>query len=362
MGRIDEFDGSKEEWTQYVERLDHFFIANGITDGDRKKSAFIAVIGPTTYTLLRNLVSPEKSGDKSYEQLATTLKNHYNPTPSETVQRSKFNSRFRRPGESVATFVSELRSLAEFCNFGASLDDLLRDRIVCGINHGKIQQRLLAEKTLTLARAIELAQGMETAEKNAKELPQNDIPSAEKVNRGAQGKNGKRKFEGTCFCCGKSGHKRNDCRLKNVVFPGCGKTGHVVRVCRNKQPPKKRVHHVQDSGEDSEDEVSDLYVINSSSKSQPYKTSIMINDQSVCVEIDTGASLLLMSENTKKSWPKLKLSPTKTSLHSYSGELIPVVGTVDVNVQCGEQKATLPLIVVQGEGPSLLGRNWMSEL
>ena len=55
LGRIDEFDGSKEEWTQYVERLDHFFIANGITDGDRKKSGFIAVIGPTTYTLLRNL-------------------------------------------------------------------------------------------------------------------------------------------------------------------------------------------------------------------------------------------------------------------------------------------------------------------
>ena len=86
LGRIDEFDGSKEEWTQYVERLDHFFIADGITDGDRKKSAFIAVIGPTMYTLLRNLVSPEKPGDKSYEQLVTIL---HNLTPSETVQRSK---------------------------------------------------------------------------------------------------------------------------------------------------------------------------------------------------------------------------------------------------------------------------------
>ena len=33
LGRIEEFDGSKEaDWQQYVERLAHFFTANGITD------------------------------------------------------------------------------------------------------------------------------------------------------------------------------------------------------------------------------------------------------------------------------------------------------------------------------------------
>ena len=32
LGRVDEFDGNKEEWPQYVERLEHFFVANGITE------------------------------------------------------------------------------------------------------------------------------------------------------------------------------------------------------------------------------------------------------------------------------------------------------------------------------------------
>ena len=77
----------------------------------------------------------------------------------------------------MATFVSELHSLAKFCNFEATLDNMLRDRIVCGINNRKIQQRLLAEKTLTLAKTIELAQGLETAVKNAKELSQQEVPS-----------------------------------------------------------------------------------------------------------------------------------------------------------------------------------------
>ena len=45
-----------------------FFAANGITDEDKKKSAFLAVIGLATYTLLRNLVLLSKPGDKTYDK------------------------------------------------------------------------------------------------------------------------------------------------------------------------------------------------------------------------------------------------------------------------------------------------------
>ena len=234
LGRIDEFDGAKEDWPQYVERVNHFFDANGITDAGKKKSAFLAVIGPTIYTIVRNLVSPTKPGEKSYDELVKVLKEHFNPTPSETVQRSRFHGRFRKPGETVATFVSELRSLAEFCNFGASLDDMLRDRLICGITNGKIQQKLLAEKKLTLTTAIEMAQGMETAAKNAKEIAQQDgasnSESVHRVTPPTRGKDTGRnrpKFTGICFCCGRVGHKRENCRLKEAICHGCGRTGDI---------------------------------------------------------------------------------------------------------------------------------------
>ena len=93
----------------------------------------------------------------------SVLKDHYNPTPSEMVQCSHFNSHYRKPGESVATFVTELHALAEFCNYSDSLDDMIRDRVMCRIMNSKIQQRLLAEKPATLKRAVEIAQDMETA-------------------------------------------------------------------------------------------------------------------------------------------------------------------------------------------------------
>ena len=44
----------------------------------------------------------------------------------------------------MVTYVAEVRSLAEFCNFGQTLlEAMLRDRIVCGINDDAIQRRLL---------------------------------------------------------------------------------------------------------------------------------------------------------------------------------------------------------------------------
>ena len=143
IGKIGEFQQGQEEWTQYCERLEHYFAANGVVEEERKRSIFLTVVGPSSYKLVRSLVSPNKPGEKTLEELMTALKKYYDPTPSEIVQRYKFNSPYRQPTETIATFISELRSLAEFCNYGTNLDEMLRDQVVCGINDSTIQRRLL---------------------------------------------------------------------------------------------------------------------------------------------------------------------------------------------------------------------------
>ena len=72
----------------------------------------------------------------------------------ETAQRFKFHSRYRCTGESIADFVSELQSVAELCNFGAYLDNMLRDCLVCGVVDERIQHCLLLEGTLTLKKCL----------------------------------------------------------------------------------------------------------------------------------------------------------------------------------------------------------------
>ena len=79
------------------------------------------------------------------------------------------------------------------------------------------------------------------------------------------------------------------------------------------------------------------------------------------MELDTGASLSLISEETYKSTfgDSLQLNPSSIILHTYSGEPISVLGAVDVPVSYNSQSASVPLIVVKGKGHSLFGHNWL---
>ena len=63
----------------------------------------------------------------------------------------------------MAAYIAALKELSEFCEYGESLPDMLRDRLVVGINDEHIQHRLLAEPKLTFAKAEKIALTIELA-------------------------------------------------------------------------------------------------------------------------------------------------------------------------------------------------------
>ena len=121
------------------------------------------MIGGKTYSLLRNLLSPALPKDKDFAALTTELKNHFEPKKVIIVERFNFYRRNQQVGESIATYVAELRRLATDCAFNAHLTEALRDKFVCGLRSEATQRRLLAKKDLTFTKAVEIAQGMEAA-------------------------------------------------------------------------------------------------------------------------------------------------------------------------------------------------------
>ncbi|XP_041440224.1 uncharacterized protein LOC121400661, partial [Xenopus laevis] len=171
LGHIEEFDIARpSSWDSYAERLQFFLEANKVTDPVQKRAVLLSVIGSKTYEIIRSLVSPTKPSDCSFEEIIKQLKNHFAPTTSETVKRFHFNRRSQQSGESIAAYIAELRSLAENCNFGSSLESLLRDRLVCGVRDAALQRRLLAKHNLTFALAQEEALAYEAASAHSKEI------------------------------------------------------------------------------------------------------------------------------------------------------------------------------------------------
>ena len=144
---------------------------NDVVDTIKKRAILLSACGPKTYKLVHSLAD-ERPELKSYHDLETLVKDFHNPKPSVIVQLYKFNSRVQTAEESVATCVAALRQLAEHCNYKDTLQEMLRDRLVCSVdvNDSSIQKCLLVEKDLTFDRALDIARALRAAEKDTQDL------------------------------------------------------------------------------------------------------------------------------------------------------------------------------------------------
>ena len=77
MDKIGEFQPSVEDWTQYGKCLEFFFAANDITTAKKKCATFLAVVGPTTYKLLRSMLAPNKPVEVAFNEMVKVLSDHY---------------------------------------------------------------------------------------------------------------------------------------------------------------------------------------------------------------------------------------------------------------------------------------------
>lgn len=154
------FDENEEGFEAYLERLEQFFVANGLTYGDDKsKAVFLTVVGKKNHTLLMDLCAPLKPSKHKLAELIELMQTHFVPKTSFIAERYKFHSRNQREDESISEYMACLRKLASTCKFGTFLDDALRDRFVCGVKIAELRDRMLNAahtKDLTLAGAYEM--------------------------------------------------------------------------------------------------------------------------------------------------------------------------------------------------------------
>ena len=301
-GKINEYEKDKEDWICYIERIILFFEANEIQEESKKKAILLSSVGAETYKVIKSLPIPSKPTEKTFEEIVQLLKEHQTPKANKIAERFKFNMRDRKDGESLSVYLAELRHLTEHCDYRDQLEDMLRDRLVCGIKHERIQQRLLSEGD-----SIHQASMMKSTYSNNSER----LEDICKVNYSQNLK---------CFRChGK--HKANDCPFKSKECYVCRKKGHIGKACRSKSFKNKRETNLVEneektsSDEDSADEIFNIYKLATEEKQEPYKVNVRINSNDVVMEIDTGASISIINYDTySKLVKKSKSSLMKSNV------------------------------------------------
>ena len=139
--------------------------------------------------------------------------------------------RVQLEGETIQLYNAELKHLSSTCEFGANLEERLRDQPVLGIRIEAIQRRLLSEKDLTYTKAREIAISMEIASRDSKELIGRSNVSVNYVAKKERHAN-RKPTSVTCYRCGGNNHRAEQCKFINAVCHNCGKKGHLKAVCK----------------------------------------------------------------------------------------------------------------------------------
>ena len=169
-------------------------------------------------------------------------------------ERYKFNNRSQEQTESIDTYITTLRALAKTCEFGTLKDDLIRDRIVCGVREKGIRRKLLQESGLTLSKCVDICRANkataaqlkdmapgQTTEQEANAVNQNESSKKPKTPK-ENGKDPKDQLSAECkFCGNKHERKRDKCPAYEKTCSSCGKANHFAAKCsKNSRESKKR--------------------------------------------------------------------------------------------------------------------------
>ena len=153
----------------------------------------------------------------------------------------------------------------------------------------------------------------------------------------------------------------------------CHRENHFSRVCR----ASRETHVVQNVSQNVPSVPHVLYdeynmgtyhtSVNHGSRVKPFMCAVTLNGVPVMMEIDTGATKSIISsrqfEQIRQGSQQLQLiTENLPTLRTYSGHMTQPAGGVTVGVRHQEQSYTLPSLVVTGNGPNLLGRDWLEHM
>ncbi|XP_037528470.1 uncharacterized protein LOC119405702 [Rhipicephalus sanguineus] len=367
------FDDATDKWKPYLIKVEAYFEANAISDSAKKRALLVAALSTSTIQILMGKIAPAKPNALRYDEVVKVLNDHYDPRRNEIAESFQFFNRCQQEGETIQDFVVSIRRIADNCNFGDSLNRLLRDRIVCGVRSGAVQKQLLAKKDLTLEEAESIAVAAETAEKGARTMSV-DVPPVLKVEarRKLPSRSSMERSERLeCGRCGSSRHDGNSCRWKNARCYACGLRGHLAKMCRSRigkdvaaprrLPHAKALAVEEASSEEDSSGSAQIWTLASARKNSlapPIRRTFSWGGVNVSMEVDTGSPVCVISrqlfEKHRKCWPKLK--PSHVKLSCYSGRL-PVMGELQLCVRYRDTSVDCSLVVLDCPGPSLCGRD-----
>jgi len=219
---------------------------------------------------------------KSYEDVSNKFNLFFKTRHNVIFERARFNKRNRLPGESAETYIVQLYTLAENCEYGALTEQMIRDRLVIGIRDAALSRKLQLDADLTLERAKTLVRQQEAVSDQQRalkgELTWPGSPS--QATRPRRNQSLRR-----CYRCGRTPHPKETCPAGNAQCYLCNRIGHFRSQCPS-NPVLPRVDDITE--ESSPLDLAFLGNVEAVGSLAAWRADLLLLGYSVQFKLDTG--------------------------------------------------------------------------
>ncbi|XP_057305378.1 uncharacterized protein K02A2.6-like [Hydractinia symbiolongicarpus] len=390
-----------QRWTKWQTSLKYYILASGVRDDERKRAILLHMIGPNCQEIFETFSDP----GTTFEEALHKFDEHFSVKKNIPFERHKFHQASQQVGESTDQFITRLRQLSLYCEYGSETDNEIRDMVIAKTSNIKFRKRLLMETDLNLQKTQDLGRLFESAEHQNKEIANGkqttitsrkrgiviyftryisdavkhdtEEESSEQINK-LHGRrpphrshrkhnapphrnNPTKSFnKPECGRCGMKNHKSHECRRsRDKTCNKCGIKGHFAKMCRTKN--KQQVHQTNHENSDDEDEDIYLYKMNTT-KSNNFP--VLVNNSEMTAIIDSGSTTNIIDFRTyKRLFSNIQLQKSNARIYPYNAtKKLPITGTFKATVAANHHKILAKFYVIPGQGGNLLGHKTAEQL
>lgn len=413
---ISEIETLPQRWKTYKQRFEILCTAIGVKDEKQKLSMLLTYVGEKMYEIYEQIITGDIT-TQTYEGVLTAFDTHFAPAVNYSYECYVFRQMKQLPDETLHQYYIRLKEQAAKCNF-TDTDKEIKQQIELMTANNKLRQYSFQHQDKTLQEILSIGKTFESikiqtekiTKSTEKENLEEDINAVRKRTtslgksnysfRGGMSKIGPQQQK-KCFKCGGNYPHPNSCPAESKFCNRCGKQGHFANCCRTKinvlstqsplptnqsfyQNPINQITHSSsnptvilpqtvnlshmnyDSDEylftvynDMSNVQKELCVENNEKAS--FVTTVEIENQTVPVLVDTGASINIMNRKTfnkinQESVNKIFLEKTNVIIKPYGDNNNPleVMGKFYTSIERNSQIVKTCFFVVNTEKINLL--------
>ena len=385
-----------QRWKQWKNSLSYYVTASGIRDNERKRAILLHLVGQQCQEIFETFTDTGNTFDEALQKFDA----HFSVQKNTPFERHKFHQAKQESGESIDQFITRLRKLSIYCEYGGETGNEIRDMVIAKTNSTKLRKRLLIESNLTLQKTQDISRLLESAEHQSKLISekaegQSTTDTHESINK-IDGHRNPRKFQNRqnhvqpqyrrdkpqyrrdnkytpqqhaphnnqgqqakfnqCGRCGMKNHTSAECRRsRDKICQKCGIKGHFATMCRTK-PKHEKVHATHHHHEDIDEEDVYLFKFNITKRSNTYP--VLIADNKINMIIDSGSTINIIDHWTFERLPhKPKIQPSSTKIYPYNAKRqLTINGTFKAKIKANDQEIYEKIYVIPGHGGCIMGQ------